>query len=128
MSLQIADAWRRVAREAHSAARRLGGNSPRGALNRSYYAIFAWTHAELIATGLKPRKGYGTWSHENLPTMVETYMPTKRNKLRIRTWAQALRKTRKLREFGDYYPRHAIGEIEVVSSLKETRRVLDFSA
>jgi uncharacterized protein (UPF0332 family) len=96
-SRHTAELWDSLANEARRAALSLGIQHPRASANRLYYARFANAHAELLRAGQRPRSGFGTWSHAELPTLVRTH-------LRDRHLEQRLRVARTLRTIADYLP------------------------
>ena len=46
----------------------------RSVVSRSYYAMFAATTGVLRGTGLAPPAARQTWSHKNLPRLVEQHL------------------------------------------------------
>ncbi len=102
MNRELAEAWRKVAVEAMDAARTLGTRHTRAAVNRAYYALFAFAHSVLIRRREKPRMKEGTWTHEKLPTMFRRRRP--HGEAIDRNLARLLRRARIHRESADYDP------------------------
>jgi len=115
--------WRLSAREAMDAARALTAERWRAMANRLYYAMYAETHARLIAAGLRPRRALGTWRHEELPKLVRKHLGKPLGKDKAARWSRALRNARQLREAADYQPQSTVDASTLVRAMN---RVSEF--
>lgn len=77
-------------------------------MSRAYYAMFCAATHTLLTSGLRPRAGFGTWSHEVLPEAVRQNL----RKLMGASVAQGLgtrlRHGFKLRLVADYDPAQTV--------------------
>jgi uncharacterized protein (UPF0332 family) len=121
---RVAEGWKKIAIEALDAARILGNQSPRGALNRAYYALFAHTHALLIEAKCRPRREFGTWSHTDLPEMVRSNLRGPLGREAETSLRQLLRCCRKEREAADYDPSAVIDGLVAMNLIAKVKKAL----
>lgn len=100
--------WHELAQQALEAAKTLTIRRWRAMANRTYYALFAETHARLIAAGIRPRLRPGTWRHAELPGLVRNHLMATLGRSEALRWSQTLRMARQVREIADYQPQLAV--------------------
>ena len=100
--------WHEVAMQAFAAAKTLTISQWRAMANRTYYALYAETHARLIATGLRPRLRPGTWRHAELPGLVRSHLKASMGRSEAIKWSRTLRLARQVRETADYQPQMTV--------------------
>jgi uncharacterized protein (UPF0332 family) len=94
--------WSDTAQENFEAASALRADRRwRSSASRAYYAAFALLTGRLIEGGQSPRRGFGTWPHEQLPLMVEKHLLSGAAASNV---AYAVRRLYRLRLLADYQP------------------------
>jgi len=121
------DKWHTVALQAIEAAKELTTHQWRAMANRTYYALFAETHARLFESSLRPRRKYGTWTHEQLPWMVRRHLESSLGRRDAREWSQTLRLARQIRECADYRPDMGVDLATVTLAHKRASKLIGAS-
>jgi len=105
-----------MAIESYEAASMLTVERWRAMANRIYYALFAEVHSRLIAAGVRPRRLFGTWSHEALPGLVRRHLVKTLGLEDAHELSQTDRFARQVREIADYRPGMMVDANSVLSA------------
>lgn len=124
MSKQLAQSWRKLAREQKRAAEMCRESGlHRASSSRAYYAAYSLVTARLVENGVTEFGRFGNPDHSSVPSLVGNTLKGLSDRSRHEV-STAVRRLCSRRISADYMPKDSVGDAESREALKDLSQAM----